>query len=548
MRTQAFLCVVLFIGEYIAAPLSEEKDDKIVIPRHILFNKNYLKYKAKHDIVDIMVPLNALTLESMKDIDSDSKPDMTVFLVEADLKDGKRVDKGLYLYKNGEEKMVLPNGRAAAASFDDEKIVYFGASDGLYVYNVDSKSADKYGNFSDSIIDIATNVDGKHIYILSEDHKLYNVTNEGADKELLQDVEDAQEIVLDYFENIYFYDSNKDVFIKNADGIIKVQGLPEGRKSLRFLGQDFLKEPYTGKMRTQAFLCVVLFIGGYIAAPLSEEKDDKIVILLSRHILFNKNYLKYKAKHDIVDIMVPLTALTLESMKDIDFDSKPDMTVFLVEADLKDGKRIDKGLYLYKNGEEKMVLPNGRAAAASFNDEKIVYFGASDGLYVYNVDSKSADKYGNFSDSIIDIATNVDGKHIYILSEDHKLYNVTNEGADKELLQDVEDAQEIVLDYFENIYFYDSNKDVFIKNADGIIKVRGLPKGRKSLKFLGQDFLKVRYVILMTDNVLYVTFANGIAFTSSVELSPDAKPTAYGLWSKIVHYYAYNKNLYVKYL
>ncbi|CAG9572629.1 unnamed protein product [Danaus chrysippus] len=301
-------------------------------------------------------------------------------------------------------------------------------------------------------------------------------------------------------------------------------------------------------MRTQAFLCVVLFIGGYIAAPLSEEKDDKIVILLSRHILFNKNYLKYKAKHDIVDIMVPLTALTLESMKDIDFDSKPDMTVFLVEADLKDGKRIDKGLYLYKNGEEKMVLPNGRAAAASFNDEKIVYFGASDGLYVYNVDSKSADKYGNFSDSIIDIATNVDGKHIYILSEDHKLYNVTNEGADKELLQDVEDAQEIVLDYFENIYFYDSNKDVFIKNADGIIKVRGLPKGRKSLKFLGQDFLKVRYVILMTDNVLYVTFANGIAFTSSVELSPDAKPTAYGLWSKIVHYYAYNKNLYVKYL
>ncbi|CAG9572622.1 unnamed protein product [Danaus chrysippus] len=301
-------------------------------------------------------------------------------------------------------------------------------------------------------------------------------------------------------------------------------------------------------MRTQAFLCVVLFIGGYIAAPLSEEKDDKIVILLSRHILFNKNYLKYKAKHDIVDIMVPLTALTLESMKDIDFDSKPDMTVFLVEADLKNGKRVDKGLYLYKNGEVKMVLPNGRAAAASFNDEEIVYFGASDGLYVYNVDSKSADKYGNFSDSIIDIATNVDGKHIYILSEDHKLYNVTNEGADKELLQDVEDAQEIVLDYFENIYFYDSNKDVFIKNADGIIKVRGLPKGRKSLKFLGQDFLKVRYVILMTDNVLYVIFANGMAFASPVELSPNAKPTAYGLWSEIVHYYAYNKNLYVKYL
>ncbi|CAG9572620.1 unnamed protein product [Danaus chrysippus] len=278
-------------------------------------------------------------------------------------------------------------------------------------------------------------------------------------------------------------------------------------------------------MRTQAFLCVVLFIGGYIAAPLSEEKDDKIVI--PRQI-FDDNFIKCKAKHDIVDVMVPLNAFTLKTNIGFDSDSKPDMTVFLVEADLKNGKRVDKGLYLYKNDEVKMVLPNGRAAAASFDDEKIVYFGASDGLYVYNVDSKSADKYGKFSDSIIDIATNIDGKHIYILSEDHKLYNVTNEGADKELLQDVEDAQEIVLDDSGNIYFYDSNKDVFIKNADGIIKVQGLPEGRKSLNLVNPPFIMEESVPLMIDNALYVIKANGTAEATSLEFSANAKPTAYG--------------------
>ncbi|CAG9572630.1 unnamed protein product [Danaus chrysippus] len=303
-------------------------------------------------------------------------------------------------------------------------------------------------------------------------------------------------------------------------------------------------------MRTQAFLCVVLFIGGCIAAPLSEENDERIVI--PRQI-FDKSLVKYKAKHDIVDIIVPLNALNFdESMKDSDSDSKSDsdendltdVTVFLVEADLKDGKRVDKGLYLYKNDEVKMVLPNGRAAAASSNDNKLVYFGASDGLYVYNVDSKSADKYGKFSDSIIDIATNEDGKHIYILSEDHKLYNVTNEGEDKELLQDVEDAQEIVLDDSGNIYFYDSNKDVFIKNADGIIKVQGLPEGRKSLKLVNPPFIMEESVPLMIDNALYVINANGTAEATGLEFSPNAKPTAYGADAVLVQYYAYNKKLY----
>ncbi|CAG9572624.1 unnamed protein product [Danaus chrysippus] len=294
-------------------------------------------------------------------------------------------------------------------------------------------------------------------------------------------------------------------------------------------------------MRTQAFLCVVLFIGEYIAAPLAEKKGHKFVV--SREI-FDDNFIKCKAKHDIVDIMVPLNAFTLKTNIGFDSNSNIDMTVFLVEADLKNGKRVDKGLYLCKNGEVKMVLPNGRAAAASFNDEKIVYVGASDGLYVYNVESKSAVKYGNFSDSIIDIGTNIDGKHIYILSEDHKLYNVTNEGADKELLQDVEDAQEIVLGYSENIYFYDSNKDVFIKNADGVIKVQGLPEGRKSLKLVNPTIMMVEAVPLIIDNALYYIKANGTAEATGVEFSANAKPTAYGAYATLVLYYAYNKNLY----
>ncbi|XP_032524449.2 uncharacterized protein LOC116775636 [Danaus plexippus] len=301
-------------------------------------------------------------------------------------------------------------------------------------------------------------------------------------------------------------------------------------------------------MRTLAYLCIFLLIGEYLAAPLSEENDEKIVI--PRQI-FDKSLVKYKAEHDIVDIIVPLNALNFdESMKDSDSKSESDendltdVTVFLVEADFKDGKRIDHGLYLYKNDEVKMILPNGRAAASSSNENKLVYFGASDGLYVYNVDSKSADKYGKFSDSIIDIATNEDGKHIYILSEDHILYNVTNGGEDKVILDEVEDAQEIVLDDSENIYFYDDNKDVFIKNADGIIKVQGLPEGGKSLKLVNPPFIMEESIPLMIDNVLYVVYANGTSDAPGLEFSPNAKPTAYGADAVLVQYYAYNKRLY----
>ncbi|OWR49264.1 hypothetical protein KGM_214893 [Danaus plexippus plexippus] len=301
-------------------------------------------------------------------------------------------------------------------------------------------------------------------------------------------------------------------------------------------------------MRALAFLCIVLLKGSCHAAPLSGDNDEKIVIPRQ---LFDKSLVKYKAKHDIVDIIVPLNALNFESSyfvrlseSESDENDLTDVTVFIVEADLKDGKRVDQGLYLYKNDEVKMILPNGRAAAASFADNKLVYFGASDGLYLYNVSSKAADKYGEISDSIIDIATNKAGKHIYILSEDHKLYNVTKDGENKELLDEVEDAMEFVLDDSENIYFYNSNKEVFIKNADGIKKIQGLPKGAQSVKLINPPFIMEESVPLMLDNALYIVYANGTSDAAGLEFSPNAKPTAYGADAVFVQYYSYNKNLY----
>ncbi|CAG9572977.1 unnamed protein product [Danaus chrysippus] len=301
-------------------------------------------------------------------------------------------------------------------------------------------------------------------------------------------------------------------------------------------------------MRTLALLCIVLFINSYHAAPHSEDNNEKTLIPRE---LFDQSHLKYKAEHDIVDIIVPINALNFdEAMKESDSQSESretdltDVTVFLVEADLKDGKRNYQGLYLYKHNKTKMILPNGRAVASSFAENKIVYFGASDGLYIYNTNSKTAEKFGGFTDSIIDIATYKDGKHIYILTEDHKLYNVTNDGVDKELLEDVEGAMEIVLDDSENIYFYDSNKDVFMKNADGVTKIQGLPNGAQSLKLLRPPHIMEESVPLMLDNALYVVFANGTSISTDLEFSPDAIPTAYCTDAVSVQYYAFNKDLY----
>ncbi|OWR52580.1 hypothetical protein KGM_212549 [Danaus plexippus plexippus] len=297
------------------------------------------------------------------------------------------------------------------------------------------------------------------------------------------------------------------------------------------------------KMRMLAVYTVLYVIAGLGAAPASEDHEDVVP-----KGVFLDSFIKYKAEYDIVDIMVPMNAINFAASDSSESESEEfnlkDLTVFFVVADDKDGKREDKGLYRYKKGDSKMILATGRSSTASSNNNKLVFFAASDGLYVYNTETDSADKYGPITDAIRSIATDETGATIYIVTDDHKLYKVTNNGENKELVDDVDDVVEIVLDNVGNLYYYNTKKEVYIKTSDKIIKADNLPADPKVIKAIRPPFIIYKTVPMSFDDTVYIVHSNGRSENLGFRFAPDATPTAFGPEAVHVQYYALDKKLY----
>ncbi|XP_061381153.1 uncharacterized protein LOC116775549 [Danaus plexippus] len=277
--------------------------------------------------------------------------------------------------------------------------------------------------------------------------------------------------------------------------------------------------------------------------------SDEETFVIPKEV-YDKAFLRYEAEHDIVDIIVPLNAINFgnsDSKSDPD-NSLKDVTVFFVEADVKDGKYDYKGLYRFKNNETKMILPTGRTAASSTNDNKLVFFGASDGLYVYNVEKDSAEKYGPITDGIVSIVTDETGKTIHFISDDHKLYKVTNNGEKKEAVKEIEDAVNMVVDDEGVIYYYNSKNEIFIKTGDGLVRAQNLPENPKSVRLIRPPFFLSDSVALVCDNSVYMLHVNGTSEKYFLDFSSESMPTAFGLEGVFAVYYGHDKKLYEFYL
>ncbi|CAG9572631.1 unnamed protein product [Danaus chrysippus] len=297
-------------------------------------------------------------------------------------------------------------------------------------------------------------------------------------------------------------------------------------------------------MRKLAIFTVFCILAGLQAAPASEEDEEAVI----PKKVFMDSFIKYTGEYDIVDIMVPLNAINFAASDSSESESEEfnlkDLTVFFVEAEDKDGERADKGLYRYEKGDSKMILATGRSSTASSNNNKLVFFAASDGLYVYNTEKDSADKYGPITDAIRSIATDETGSTIYIVTDDHKLYKVTNNGENKELVDDVEDVVEIVLDDDGNLYYYNTKKEVYIKTADKIIKVENLPEDPKKIKTIRPPFVVHKTIGMSYDDTVYIVHSNGSSEKLDFRFAPEATPTAFGPDAVFVQYYALDKKLY----
>ena len=285
-------------------------------------------------------------------------------------------------------------------------------------------------------------------------------------------------------------------------------------------------------MKTITSLISILLVGACNAAPPAQD------------ILYNWLSIKYSGEHDIVKIIVPLSSVHFDELESI-ANKEEDGPIFFVEADVdKKGDRVYKGLYSLQDGKAKKVLENGRDAAASADHSRQVFFGASDGIYKYNQKDDSAEKYGSVVDSIIGIAKEKSGDVIYILSDDYVVYKVSENGNKKEKLEDILNAKQIILDFADNLYFISNDKVPYVRSAEGVKKIKGLPANPYHVEFIRPSYTLLNGVLFVSDAVIYMLYANGTSERSNYEIKSLVKPSAYAPDGEYVQYYAYDKKLY----
>lgn len=294
-------------------------------------------------------------------------------------------------------------------------------------------------------------------------------------------------------------------------------------------------------MRLLASLVVFALIGLLAADPTpTSRKSDLLVVTKD---WFNKNPVPvlYTAEYDIVKIAVPLNSLNFE--EDL-FVSK--MLLFFVEADVQaDGSKVYKGLYVLKDRKVTKVLENGRDIAAVRGPGKEVYFGATDGIYVYNPTTNAAEKYGTLTDSIRSIEVSQDGDVLYILTDDNEVYKVTDNGTKKVKVQEIEDAKEILVDYADRVYFYSDDKQPWVyAEGEDVKKIEGLPEIKGEVKLVRPPFVLREGVVFVANNQVYLIRSNGESDLLPIEFSPEALPTASAPEAALAQYYALDKKLY----
>ncbi|CAH0718394.1 unnamed protein product, partial [Brenthis ino] len=298
-------------------------------------------------------------------------------------------------------------------------------------------------------------------------------------------------------------------------------------------------------MKTLTSFLVILLAGLYHAAPSFNPNDDRLIVTKDFYI---KDFIKYKGKHDIVKLLLPLNSLNFEeddSSSSSSSSEETDFYVFFVEADVNNNGDLNyKGLYSLYQGKAKKLLDNGRDMAASGDDSKLVFFGASDGIYVYDQKHNKAKKYGTVDDSIIAIAKEKTGDVMYILTEDYIVYKVSESGTKKEKLDNIVNAKQIAVDYSDNLFFFSDDKIPYVRTSNGVKKIQGLPENPSSVDLVRPPFIMDDGVLLVQDTITYALYPNGTSESIGFEFKPKALPTAYAPEAALIQYYAYDKKIY----
>lgn len=291
-------------------------------------------------------------------------------------------------------------------------------------------------------------------------------------------------------------------------------------------------------MKLFIFLTLVALVA---SAPTSDDSetttpaaDDDIIKIDDE--FFSVEFKIHTAENEIVKLYYPINALNLGD--DDDENETTDRYIFFIEAD-EDGKY--KGISVLINNQTYPLLPTGTSVASSIENQKIAYFGASDGLYLYNGTKNAAEKYGTVTDNIIDIAKANGTEDIYIVTDKNEVYKVTENGTKKDLIPEAAGAKKIVLDDTNNLYFYGEDKKLSILTAEGVKKVEDLPEAT-NITLLNPAFVMEQSIPVIVNNKAYFVASNGSVETASAEF--EVAPSAVSVEATLMLYMAKGNSIY----
>ncbi|XP_063370354.1 uncharacterized protein LOC134658632 [Cydia amplana] len=282
------------------------------------------------------------------------------------------------------------------------------------------------------------------------------------------------------------------------------------------------------------FAILAALVALAVAAPPTE---DELLIVTKK--FYPDSFAVYTGHHDIVDIVIPFNEINYSEDSDEQTDETK-LTIFFVEADVKDDGTYDyKGLYSYKNGVTKKVLENGQCT--TFAKKKIVYFGASDGIYKYNEQDQTATKYGTVTESIIRMAVDIAHAHVYYLTSDYVMYKYDEDEKMATKLEAVKDVRDMVIDWDGIMFFYDGNHQFYTYNGQRVLKIEGLPAHPAKVALVRPPVM-VNQVYAVIDGRLYELEVNGTSQRGAIKF--QAQPTAFAPDTILYQYYAYKQKIY----
>lgn len=267
-----------------------------------------------------------------------------------------------------------------------------------------------------------------------------------------------------------------------------------------------------------------------------------VVILLISQVLSNPtNFTKavYSGDHDIIKIVVPVNKINDHTSDQVTVDRG--LTYFFVEADISNGKDY-KGLYVSNNGTVTKLLDDGTDVTSTKDETDRAFFATKRGIYVYNYNKNTADKYGNIDDELTGITNEKGSNTIFVLTKDKKILKVVDDGNTK-IETSYTNVDQVMLDYSNNLYFV-IGKDPYVVTAnEGVKKVEGLPANPTYVGLAKHAALFDEGVLFISDNRIFEISPSG-NIQDFNESNLKVTPTAVSVEGLLINYYAYNKKIY----